>query len=335
MTNDTAKMLASCLDAVEQQGLSLEECVAQHPDQRVVLRELLPVAQVLRSAPLITPSLDFRMDARQRLLARLPARRSRHATGLLSRVAVIRVAFTLVAIMTLATSVVTASAQALPNDALYPVKRTIEQARLALAADNVHSGDLRLTFAAERLEEVKRLIDMGRGADVAVAVDDFATQMQSVVSLTQTISDTTERTALLARVAASIETYDAVLATTQARLPESGQAAVTRARAVLAKHRENLRMPQPAAPLTIPIDPVPDRTTARQRTPTLPTAAPTAWLHPTAIPTHASTQRPVDWATQQPRRAPSVSPAIRPTRSPAAFETAPLVTRLPRWTWLK
>jgi len=134
MTNDTARILANCLDAIEQQESSLEECLAQHPDQCLTLSELLPVAQTLRSAPAVMPSLDFRMDARQRLLARLPARRSRHVTWASKRLISLQVGLILLMVVTLATSVVTASAQALPNDVLYPVKRTIEHFRLALAA---------------------------------------------------------------------------------------------------------------------------------------------------------------------------------------------------------
>ncbi len=80
MTNDTAQILANCLDEIERQERSPEECLAQHPGQRLALSELLPVAQALRSAPAVIPSLDFRMDARQQLLARLPARRSRRAS---------------------------------------------------------------------------------------------------------------------------------------------------------------------------------------------------------------------------------------------------------------
>ena len=137
MTNDTARILANCLDALEQ-GQPLEECVARYSDQRLTLGELLPVAQMLRSAPAVMPSLDFRLDARQHLLARLPPRRQAgyawRTAWFTKRVTLLRVTIMLLLGVGLATSVVTASAQALPNDVLYPVKRTIEQARLALAA---------------------------------------------------------------------------------------------------------------------------------------------------------------------------------------------------------
>ena len=333
--------------------------MAHHPEQRLALSELLPVAQVLRSAPAVIPSLDFRMDARQRLLARLPARRSRRAAWVPQRVRSVQVGLVLLMVVTLATSVVTASAQALPIDALYPVKRTIEHIRLALAADSVRSGDLRLVFAAERLDEVERLINMGRGADAAVAIDDFATQMQSVVSITQTMTDTTERAALAARVAESVKSSDAVLSAAQARLPESAQVAVTRARAVLAEREDGLyNTPPPATPV-ISASATPDRAPAQQPAPslpgtlpaampTLPAARPALIGRPTDLPTPGSTPRP----TRQPnigltkqlshtlRASPiiptQVPPGVRPTRLPPLilqFEPPHFPTPILRGAW--
>jgi hypothetical protein len=360
MTNDTARILASCLDAIEQQEWSPEECIAHHPEQRLALSELLPVARVLRSAPAVIPSLDFRMDARQQLLARLPARRERRAAWVSRRVTAVQVGLVLLMVVTLATSVVTATAQALPNEVLYPVKRTIEHVRLALTADSVRSGDLRLTFAAERLDEVERLINMGRGADAAVAIDDFATQIQSVVSITQTMPDTTERAALAARVAESVTTSDAVLSAAQARLPESAQGAVTRARALLAERKGDLHYTPPPATPVVPASATPDRAPARQPAtsllgtvpaamPTLPAARPALIGRPIDLPTPGSTPRPTQQPNIGPTKQPShtlraspiiptqVPPVVRPTRSPPlilTFEPPPhFPTPIPRGAW--
>ncbi len=351
MTNDTAQILASCLDAIEQRGLSLEECVAQHPDHRAALSELLPVAQTVRSAPAVLPSLDFRLDARQRLLARLPARRSRRAIWFARRAMFARVALILLGVVALATSVVTASAQALPDDVLYPMKRVLEQVRLALAADNVHGSDLRLTFAAERLNEVERLIAAGRGAETAATIDDFAAQIQSVVSLAQSMPDTTERATLIARVAESIKTADAVLATTQAHLPESAQVAVTHARAVLAERQTDLRGAQPSMLPIFPIDTSPDHAAARRETPALPGTSPSIEAtppvgspplmeHPITLPTYESTprppQRPAIWPTRQAPRVTRTPPFIMPTTWPPSiptFEPWHFPTRTPRQAW--
>jgi hypothetical protein len=322
MTNDTAQILASCLDAIEQ-GQSLEECVAWHPDQRLILNELLPVAQTLRSAPATVPSLDFRIDARQRLLARLPPRRRQRAPWPTNRVTLLRAAILLLLALALTTSVVTASAQALPNDMLYPVKRTIEQTQLALAADNVHRSELQLAFAAERLKEVERLIDTGREADTAVAVDDFADQMQSVVSTVQAMPDTIERAGLLAHIVESVKSSNAVLSAAQARLPESAQGAIARARTMLADRANDALHPASSLPLPA-ASTTPDRLPQRQRTPIMPIIVPTAMrsmpatrlpltLHPTPWPpTHSVAPRPTEvmnaWPTRQSPRATSAPP---------------------------
>jgi hypothetical protein len=355
MTNDSTRILASCLDALEQHGMTLEECVAPYPDQRVILIDTLSVAQALRSAPAVTPSLDFRIDARQRLVARLPSRRSRRTVliNVLSawekrfvsnKVPLLPAVFILLVGVVLGSSVVVASAQSLPNDILYPVKRTIEQARLAFAPDSASSGDLRLTFAAERLAEVQRLIDRDRGADAAIAIDDFVTQMQSVVSIAQSMPDTPERAILITRVNESIKSSDAVLSETQERLPESAQVAVRRARVVLVERPDDPRGPQPPVLPMVSTVVIPDRTATHYSTPapsrTLPSVTrdtpgwmPTPVEHPVDPPaykpTPLPTRQPTVLPTSRPQRRTLVPPTVRtqmppivrPTRRPTSFRT--------------
>ncbi len=332
MTDDAAQVLASCLDAIEQQGLSLEECIARYPDQRLALCELLPAAQALRSAPGVTPSLDFRMDARQRLAACLPARQARRAKWFPRRGVYVQAALALLMVGVLATSVVTASARALPNDLLYPAKRTIEQVRLAFASDHLRNGDLRLAFAAERLHEVERLIDMGRGADAAAAIEEFSVHIQSAVSIVQTSSDTPERAALLARVAELLRSSDAALSNVQDRLPESAQAAVTRARALLAERRNDLRSTPPPGTPTEVASATPGRKPTRRWIPslvetlpaarvTLSSALPILVPRPASPPVQESTPRPNVGATRQPPRTTSVPSVVLPAGWPPFVST--------------
>ncbi len=84
MTNDAALTLANCLEAIERHELTLDQYLARHPDQHRLLTELVPLAQHLRAAPMITPSLDFRADARRQLISQLSPRRSSRA-GTLTR----------------------------------------------------------------------------------------------------------------------------------------------------------------------------------------------------------------------------------------------------------
>ena len=72
-----------------------------------------------------------------------------------------------------------ASAEALPGDMLYPVKRGVENVELAFHKDDPARGEYRLAQASERLAEARRLTDDGspRSSEhVAGALDDFATQ---------------------------------------------------------------------------------------------------------------------------------------------------------------
>lgn len=318
MTNDTAQILANCLDALERPGATVEQCVAPYPEQRGTLIELLIVAQMVRSAPAVTPSLDFRLDARQRLSVRLPPHRSRRARLVEKfsawwqrwfhhKLMLFRTAFVLLVGLMLGTSVAVTAAESLPNDMLYPVKRTIEQARLILSPDVATSGHLHLTFAAERLAEVQHLIDRGRAAEAGIALDDFATQMQSVVAITQSMPDTVERTSLLARVAESKKTSDALLIKTRAQLPESAQAEANRARAVLVEQDRQPPVPplfsttsSPAgvatpSPTPMPVMTVPSVTHDVSRT------SP-AQIEPDAV--HHSTDRPTTSPTRVPTEIP-------------------------------
>ncbi|MGI9083698.1 MAG: DUF5667 domain-containing protein [Aeromicrobium sp.] len=72
-----------------------------------------------------------------------------------------------------------ASAQALPGEMLYPVKRGVESVELAFHKDDLTRGEFRLTHASERLAEARRLTDGGSPQSqdqVAGVLDDFADQ---------------------------------------------------------------------------------------------------------------------------------------------------------------
>jgi hypothetical protein len=72
-----------------------------------------------------------------------------------------------------------ASAEALPGEMLYPVKRGVENVELAFHNDDFSRGQYRLTQASERLAEARRLTDGGSPQSrdqVAGVLDTFASQ---------------------------------------------------------------------------------------------------------------------------------------------------------------
>ena len=116
------------------------------------LRERLMVA----AATELAPAAD---DARLTLPARRPARERRIAIGVGA-----------LALVGATTSVAMAAQSALPGEALYPIKRAIENAQTGFSTDEADKGSRLLANASGRLEEVTELSAQGDLADtVAIA----------------------------------------------------------------------------------------------------------------------------------------------------------------------
>lgn len=130
------------------------------------ITSLLALVTALREQPPVTPRAEFAADLRGRLLLeaetalrpgtaglRLPAReRGRRERRLVAAAS----AFVLVG----GTATMAAAAQSsLPGDALYPIKRGIERAETGLSMSEAGKGETLLSHAADRLLEVKGLVD--------------------------------------------------------------------------------------------------------------------------------------------------------------------------------
>jgi transforming growth factor-beta-induced protein len=78
MTQPIEEILANCLDTIAEGRMTAEACLAAHPEQREELAGLLAAADRVRheagTVEPVTPAPEFRAAARERLLARLPAR---------------------------------------------------------------------------------------------------------------------------------------------------------------------------------------------------------------------------------------------------------------------
>lgn len=146
------------------------------------LRELVSVVGAVRELEPPAPRPEFALSLREQLMAEaqtaltpasplaLPARRRARERRLTAAAAV----FTLVG----GTAGMAAAAQdALPGDALYPIKRGIEDARLSVQSDADSRGRSYLEQASSRLEEADRLVqDDASSLAVADTVDSFVVQ---------------------------------------------------------------------------------------------------------------------------------------------------------------
>jgi hypothetical protein len=120
-----------------------------------------------------------------------------------------------------------ASAQALPGDALYPVKQGLENASLAFSFSDAGDVALLARFADERLEEVEELVQKGREADLAAGLGEYEKALDRMDAALQRLpagSGSVE----LENIQAQLERHADVLITLRAQIPLQAQDALNR-----------------------------------------------------------------------------------------------------------
>lgn len=162
-------------------------------DPRV--QELLDLVGTLRAVPTVTARPEFVSVLRSQLVAAAEAQPARKVDAVTvarltptqrrgrgeRRLAAALGGFAVVAATG---SMAMASQSALPGDALYPVKRAIENARTNLQSDDAGKAEALLDNAARRLAEVKALNARGAdGAEIAATLQDFSDQTNQATSL--------------------------------------------------------------------------------------------------------------------------------------------------------
>jgi len=124
-----------------------------------------------------------------------------------------------------------ASQSALPGDALYPVKTSLELTQISLANDAYLRAQLHLVFAQRRMNDITELLLQGRNSDVVFASSEFEVYIQKAMEATQIVlvSDP-ERGAELSRlVSQALLDYAVALKSVLVNAPEVVKPAVEKA----------------------------------------------------------------------------------------------------------
>ncbi len=214
------EILAQCLDDLRTGRRTLEECLGRYPEHREQLEPLLRAALWVTQAQLARPDTTFRKAAKSRLLQQIqaeaqeaqtpirqvhpgwaPAKPSVTSRGLRRlwgwkqnfqpqpqrRFAMIwALVFAVLALVT-GGGVVYASTDALPDDALYPVKLVVEEAQLLVSGPE-EDIQLHLEFAQRRLEEAQLMVQEGRVQGLTRAMENFEAHLQQALRLAQEVS---------------------------------------------------------------------------------------------------------------------------------------------------
>jgi len=165
--SDLSSVLDECISQL-QKGATLEQVLSQHPEHASELRPLLETSAWMHAA---RNNIQIPRDAQARSRmsfisqAYQPKRRPSMFPLLPLRLAAtLTIVMVLIIAALLGTSLV--SAEALPGDALYPVKLALEQFQLNLASSPVQRLQLQQDFDERRVDEVDKLKDSGRQTTV-------------------------------------------------------------------------------------------------------------------------------------------------------------------------
>ena len=345
-------LLDSCISAIQERDRTVEDCLRLHPGHREELEPLLRLVVHLGRARRLEAPSDFRQAsvARvQQLVASRPRQSKskdlssgplRELWRILSPVsrslqrapAAAAVMGALVILLLIGSGTVYASAGALPGDALYPVKITVEEARLAVSLNRVSRAERHLAFASRRLNEAAALMRENRSESIDRALSDYETHLASAVAL---LSDegplsADEQAKIAGVLAVNLNRgYRAKLSALLDRAPEDirprVELALTSSEAALEKALEVIDEPEWPVPPPSPI--VTDTPTpSRSPSPTLPSEAPECWTivptaWPTSVPTAWPTGVPTAWPTSVPTAWPTGVPTAWPTSVPTAWPT--------------
>jgi len=192
MNDELLNALDDCLSAIIA-GESVDASLARYPALAADLRPLLEAALAAQqlSAEVTVPRLT-QNASRAQFLARAaelrspaPRRSFLAALNLNPRLLVnalgLRVVFALGAY-----SVAAVAAQSLPGEALYSLKRSVEQTQLALTVDPQARVQLQAQFAARRVEEARTVLAAGRVTNLEFegVIDELNGERWTVAGLT-------------------------------------------------------------------------------------------------------------------------------------------------------
>lgn len=204
---------------------------------------LVELVTALRGAPLVEPRPDFVTQLRADLMAEAEVALSSVDSRLTlpshtrtRRDRRFAIAAGTVALIGAGSSMAVAAQDALPGDALYPIKRVIEGAQSTLTVDEVSKGETLLANASGRLSEISALQARNSAEGTAAmpdTLDDFSVQADNAADvLLSEYARTGDRDAVTELRTFTAESMD-TLVELGADLPSSARTALEHAAQVL------------------------------------------------------------------------------------------------------
>ena len=180
MENKIQEVLQQCLERLEE-GRSMEECLAQFPEEADRLEPLLQTALTARGQFAVGISAATRVRLRHRVMGEWdrrhqPRHRPQHWTfpvPLFSLRAATVAASVVLAVVLSGAGTVAAAGGAVPGDRLYPVKELREEAQLWFAWSPEAKVEMYTHLVKQRAREVQELAaqEEARSQAISLALD--------------------------------------------------------------------------------------------------------------------------------------------------------------------
>jgi uncharacterized membrane protein YgcG len=124
-----------------------------------------------------------------------------------------------------------AAQSAVPGDALYSVKTSIEQTRLSVAKDAGDRAQMKLSFAEQRLEEISMLVNKGLNREIKSPVLSFEASINGAIIELETVAkdDPTRAAELAKEITSALTRYAQTLSVLAAKAPDSFKDDINRA----------------------------------------------------------------------------------------------------------
>jgi len=183
MGQKLADILNECLERMLK-GESTEACLKAYPEEAPELEPLLKTSLVLiQTSSAIQPAPEFKAKVHSRLQAMFYARQEKVERG--ARIPIWRRKWALamtaiLGFLLIGVGTVAASAYALPDEPLYPVKLAEEQVRLTLAFSDMDKAKLHIQFAERRAVEIAGMACQGKGDKISVLTAQLANHLGQV-----------------------------------------------------------------------------------------------------------------------------------------------------------
>ena len=232
-------IIASCIDEIRDGKCTIEDCLNRYPYLGDELRPLLEIAIGIKPEAAY-PSLEFKQRARSRLLEAMqqPSPRAEQSgrdifgwpkhPAPARRLSFASIAVTAALVLLIAGgSTVYASQQSLPEDALYAVKRGVENLQLALTSSDEAKASLYLKLAQRRLDEV--VAQSNKGVQVSAAtLEEVASQTDAAIrEMVKLPPEHAEK--LVSKLSESTLNQQVILGQVSETAPEAAQPALEQA----------------------------------------------------------------------------------------------------------